>query len=372
MQQNIRKVDVNYAGMTKGCKSENYTVPDLTLCKVDFNIIKKELKEIASKPDIKKNETLSDYLDNRFGLYAAKFLKEAAYKKLQYDPTKLDATAASLLFFDRVKLFDEKTSIKLKEQKFYDERLAVFTNNDAMQFYSEAAKFYPFRNFYPDNGGMRQFCDGALEYLKEQGAKLIFEQSIESISKDQIQLKNGDLKKVDRLIWAAELDVLESILFDENSLKQFIHPVPMVVVYFEVPVKNIGSYTYFHDHTPEQLIFRASAPGLYSGQVIDGKSYICCEVPTHLNSNIWLNAKAYINTIWQEACNLKICSGEMPSTYKLLQAPITFKLPLVGYQKKFEKIQQKILKDHSNIICIDPVQTSLTDIASNILKELES
>jgi len=371
MNKNVCSLDVKYAGMTAGRWSENYTIPDLTKGPLSQETIKAELAAIKAHAS-RLDKNLSDYLNNRYGEHAATMLIEAARKKLQFDPGKLDASAANILFFERVKLFEDACSKTLKQDTFYDERLGLYSDTNSMLFYPEAAKFYPHRNFYPQSGGMRGFCDSATHHLQEKGAELIFEQAIQQVKGGLIKLESGKMINGDKLIWAADSDVLQSVLLGENTLKQFIHPVPMVVVYFEVAVENIGQYTYVHDHTPEHLIFRASTPGIYSNQIIDGKSYICCEVPTSLNSDVWQNAVRHLETIWQEACNLRVCSGDMPDKYKLLQAPVTFKLPLLGYQAEFEKVRQQLRYAHSDIMWIDPVHTSLTNIATNILKEIQN
>ncbi len=371
MKQQIRPVKVKYAGLTAGCWSENYTVPDLTHSCSEKSLILSELAKIQQQSEARINITLSDYLVNRFGDYAGEKLIEAAAKKLQFSPDELDACAANMLFFDRVKLLNETTSLELKKQAFYDERLAVYSDINSMQFYPDAEKFYSHRNFYPEHGGMHQFCMNATDHLKACGANIICEQSIKAIGEKEVVLENGSVIEMDKLIWAAELDILQSILFNENTLKKFIHPVPMVVIYFEVDIDKVGPYTYVHDHTVEHLIFRGSTTGIYSNQIIDGKTYICCEVPTHLNSAIWLDAKNYVNTVWQEACNLQLCTGPLPENYKLLQAPVTFKLPKCGYQVESQKIQNAITTSHPELIWIDPVHTALVDIADNLIKEIQ-
>lgn len=367
---NVKPIDVLYAGVTNNHWSKNYTVPDLSHEESLKAQISDEIKNLKSLP-LQESETLEEYLHHRFGKTAGELLCKAADKKLGIAPNLLSSQAKDILFFERVKVFNEDISINLKEDPFYDERLAVFSHSDPMKYYSEAAKDYKYRNFYPKVGGMSSFSEQAEDFLIRNGVEIIYSDEIDSVLENLLVTKKGLTLSFERLVWSADVASLENKLLARDVIHDYVYSLPMVLVYFEVSVKNLGPYTYIHDHSTDTYIFRASTAGLYSGQIINDKTYICCEIPTSLGSAIWDNPELYIESIWQEVCDLNVCSGELPETFKILKAPRTFSLPLIGYSPVYEQLKIDLSNKMPNLFFIDPLKTSLTDISDTILKELK-
>lgn len=370
LENNVKSIDVLYAGVTSGYWSKNYTVPDLSH---EVSLKAQILDEIKSlKPlPLQESKTLKDYLHHRFGKTAGELLCKAADKKLGFAPSLLSSQARDVLFFDRVKILNEDISINLKEDPFYDERLAVYSHSDPMKYYSEATNTYKYRNFYPKVGGMSSFSEQAKDFLIKRGVDIIYSDEVDKVLDNSLVTKKGLTLSFERLVWSADVVSLENKLLARDVIHDYVYSLPMVLIYFEVPVEDLGPYTYVHDHSANTYIFRVSTAGLYSGQIIKGKTYICCEIPTSLDALIWNTPELYIENIWQEVCDLNVCDGKLPKTFKILKAPKTFNLPLIGYSSAYEKLKTDLNNKMPNLFFIDPLKTSLTDISDTILKDLK-
>lgn len=367
---NVHPVNVTYGGITDKNWSPNYTVPDLTHESSLEKIMLSEL-EALNKIEDQEIKSLKEYLTARFGGTAGQKLCDAAEKKLHYNPALLGAEASKVLFFERVKMFNDIVSNRLKKNIFYDERLAVYSAKEPMKYYSKAKSKFSYRNFYPREGGMSSFCELATSYLLDNGAKLILSDNVDSVSNNTLITENGLELKFDKLVWSADINYLEKLLLKTERLNKYLYALPMVLVYFEISIRDIGPYTYVHDHSTGSYIFRASTGGVYSQQTDNGKTYICCEIPTSLESNLWDDPGKYVTEIWKEACMLKICKGSLPESFYILKAPKTFNLPLIGFDSEYSKVKYELNNKMPNLFFIDPLETSLMNITTTILKEIK-
>ncbi len=363
-------IEVKYAGRTARQWHENFTVPSLVNAPVDQAQLLHDLVVARATTGTNPVTTYQHYLIDRFGLTAASVLIDACKKKVQYDPAQLDPVAHRVVLFDRVNMFEHQVSMFLKQQPALDEVVAAYSAQDPLYFYPEAKQAYASRNFYP-KGGTNQFCERAKQYLEEQGVQLYLNTKIVQLNGNAVVLENGKELSCQKIFWTLELEKAERLVFGHSELEKYIHPVPMVLVYFEVPYQEISDYTYLHDHSDDTATLRCSSVGKYSQQQIDGKSYICCEIPTKQESAYWQAPDIFIEQFWQEAKLLKVVSAESRYTdYKILKAPVTFKLPKIGFSATEKLVRQK-LAEYTALTLTDSSYFSTQDIAKVIHAELE-
>jgi phytoene dehydrogenase-like protein len=363
-------LEVKYAGRTCRQRHESFTVPSLLKSGVPSERLLLELLLTKARPDPHVPLNYQEYLHERFGESAGGVLANACRKKVQYDPAMLDPVASRVVLFDRVNMFDQSLTMYLKQLPALDHVLAADSTDDPMQFYPSAKTVYPHRNFYP-KGGTNKFCERAYEYLKGLGVELFLGHTIEALADQVVVLETGESIRCRKLFWTLELEKAEKLVLGHSDIEEYIHPVPMVVVYFEVSIGAISDYTYIHDHSDDTSVFRVSSPGRYSQQEFNGCSYICCEIPTSLDSAYWKNPSLFVDQFWREAGMLKMVdSSAAYRDFKILKAPVTFKLPKLGFSA-MENLVRRKLRSVESLILTDGSYFSTQDIAAIIHKELQ-
>jgi len=362
-------IEIRYAGRTAGSWHENFTVPSLRQASVPAAQLLADLIDAKTRPQ-QPVHNYAHYLANRFGRSAGRLLVDACRKKVHFDPTLLDPVANRVVLFERVNMFEQQITLFLKQLPALDEVLAAESHDDPMRFYPAAKAVYPYRNFYP-RGGTNQFCLRAGQYLQQIGVQVLPGRKIEQFTDGLVTLDNNEQIRCKKLFWTLELEKAEKLLTSASALEPFIHPVPMVLVYFEVPISAISDYTYVHDHSDDTACFRISAPGKYSRQVINGLSYICCEIPTSLDTAYWQHPDLFIEQFWQEAQLMRLIKpGARYSDVKIMKAPVTFKLPKLGFSAVEQQVRHR-LNAQPNLILTDTSYFSTQDIAAVIHRELE-
>jgi hypothetical protein len=295
---------------------------------------------------------------------------QACRKKVQYDPSQLDPVASRVVLFDRVNLFEQDLTLYLKSLPDLDDVLAAHSNEDPMRFYPEAKVVYPYRNFYP-KGGTNQFCEKAHSFLAQLGVRVLTGCMIDRLEAGAVVLDTGEEVQFKKIFWTLDLEKAEKLAFGHSEMEKYIYPVPMVVAYFEAPLDAVSDYTYLHDHSDDTVVFRVSSAGKYSQQVVNGHTYICCEIPTSIESVYWKNPELFIDQFWEESVMLGMIAPQTCYTdYKVLKAPVTFKLPKLGFSAMEARVRTK-LGSFEHLILTDSSYFSTQDIAVVIHRELQ-
>jgi protoporphyrinogen oxidase len=363
-------LEVKYAGRTGRQRHEKFTVPSLAKSSVPPATLLFDFLSAKSKSTKQVVKNYEQYLLHRFGESAGRLLVQACKKKVQFEPSQLDPVASRVVLFDRVNLFEQDLTMYLKALPGLDDVLAADSTEDPMKFYPEAKAIYPHRNFYP-RGGTNQFCEKAHVFLTRLGVRVVTGRRIDRLEGETAVLDNGEKFRFTKMFWTLELEKAEKLVLGHSEMEDYIHPVPMVLVYFEVPLEAISNYTYLHDHSDDTAVFRVSSAGRYSQQVVEGHTYICCEIPTNTDSAYWKNPDLFIEQIWEETIMLGMVE---PRTryidHKVLKAPVTLKLPKLGFSALESRVRTK-LAGFEYLVLTDSSYFSTQDIATVIHKELQ-
>lgn len=102
-----------------------------------------------------------------------------------------------------------------------------------------------------------------------------------------------------------------------------------------------------------------------------GLSYICCEVPTTVDSPEWHNPEKFIKRVWRELQGYEVVQeGQLIDTLTV-KAPTSYKMPKVGYSEVVKKIAESLKAEHS-ILGADQWDFSKNDIIQSLQKILDN
>jgi phytoene dehydrogenase-like protein len=372
MQQAYIPINVVYASVTNGTKTDGIAIPDLQAFGEDRarDMLYEVTRASTDAGVCESSGNLREVLDRRFGTTAGNMLGEAARKMYQIDIEELDASGFRLTPFNRVKIVDYEMAQVLKQSPLLDEKIAASSQGDPLKFYRDKAGKYPFRNFYPNKSGMRGFCESASRCLDEQGVRVLMDCGLKDLqfgaSGARAVLSNGEILEVDNVLWAAGIEPLAQFLGLEALVGRCLHQVSMVIYYYMFAKGLEGEYTYQRNYDPQDLFFTASLPGKYGpGTCPEGYSYACCEVPTHVGSPQWEDPEASTRRIWEELVRYGMVTGGEPEHTLAFKVPKTYKMPKVGFGTLVDAIWEKIGRE-SPIIGVEDWEFSKNDIIRDI------
>jgi phytoene dehydrogenase-like protein len=378
MRQEYIHVQVVYASITNGMKTDGIAIPDLQAFGAECarDILFEVTRASTGKGDRQGDGNLREVLNGRFGVTAGHLLGEAARKMYQIDICELAANSFRLTPFNRIRVVNDEMAEVLKQSPELDARIAASSQGDPLKFYRDRAGGFPFRNFYPGKLGLRGFCESAGECLDEQGVRVLMECGLEDLkfesSGAQAVLSNGETVAADNVLWAAGIEPLARFLGLEELVGRYLHQVPMVIYYFMFEKNIEGEYTYQRNYDPEDLFFTASLPGKYGpGTCPEGFSYVCCEVPTTVDSAQWANPDASARRVWQELVRYSVVTGGEPLHTLAVKVPTTYKMPKVGFDTLLDAIWGEVGRE-SPILGVEDWEFSKNDIIRDIEQILDA
>lgn len=316
--------------------------------------------------------SLQQFYVNRFGKKATKWINHFIEKAYRIRSEKLDLMANFLLPYNRIRVFSVKEALKLKEEQYFDDKIAIPRKSNLKERTENInKKAFNFFEYYPLNNGLHFFCERLKEILIEKGVEIQLGNSIESIeSKDEfiVKIKNEKIK-APYLYWAAPQYLLPKIFKLDIDLQSFLHPVPLILYYFTVDKETINDFTYIQNYDLEDFCFRVSIQSNYADNNIPKDvALICCEVPSKVDSNVWHNSERFTDQIWEEVVKMGICKSPTYQKSNILKTPSAFTLPLKGYLDGFNKVKERLpLK---NILGIRNWDYAKNDILKDIHNEI--
>lgn len=368
LSNEILEVSTSYSSFFQNKKTNGIAIPNFeSLNHNDKNKIYHSL--LNPSQSISNITSLQDFYVNRFGKEAGKWIDNFIKKAYGIKSGRLSEIANRQLPFNRIRIFPIKKALKLKESKFYDERIAVprITNN--LSFSKE--KIFSFNEYYPSRGGLKFFCKKLEEKLIKNGVKVILGNSIETIffnEKFNIKIQGRNLKST-FIYWAAPQYQLSNLFNIPINLKEFLFDVPLMLYYFTVERDMVSKENYIQNFDFDFNIYRASIQSNYADNNIPANiALICCEVPVNKGSEMWNEPEKYSQIIWNELFKMGIVFKSDYLNAKILKTTSAYKLPLKGYLKTFNSIKQEVLNER--IFGISDWDYSKNDIMNNIYNDL--
>ena len=351
IHSDFEPLTVNYQSiMSDYSSSDVMAQPDFTFEEFDHHKILQSLDEVKKYKNT-EGGNYYQYLENRFGKYIASIMEPCVIKKCGVYPTELEYSASSIIAFNRLRLFSDTDTRELKKENFYDERLALPSVDEPMLHYQEAENFYSHRNFYPKSGAMAAFCESSEKYLRSLGVKVMLGSKITSFCDDGVSVELGKeyLVTADLIVWSGDLSMLQSILYGASSIQNLMCPVAAVLAYFEIDAESVNDLTYVHDFRLNTPAFRISTSGTYSNQIIDGKTFVCAEIFTQKDSELWNINELDCDSVWQQIVDLNIVKSDKYHRCNVIKTPSAYKLPKVGCQKEIDRFISLVEKEYPAI-----------------------
>ena len=352
MEGNVIDIDFVSESSFNNKITEGFSLPDLHA--LDENMkqsIKEELLEKKdSNLDNSSFKNVQDFFINRYGITAGKIFMEIFRKLYGVDPDKIDPSAVSQTSLARLKFLDDDEMIDLKNQSsFLDSVLAARRKSQG--------KIDDFVSIYPStNEGMRGWCVRATKWLEKRGVELRLGEEILSISNAQDGLKvetnKGEIYS-DKLIWSSDnFELLSKSINIPTDIDSFRHKVSMIFITLITQSKYIKDFTYLQNFNLNGYCQRFASAGLYSNQIKDdGTSFITCECPVTIGSELWNNSDNLHEEVWKEAKNLGVVSSEAKlEDYDTIKVPTTIKMPMIGFFENLYNFADRISEEFPNII----------------------
>jgi protoporphyrinogen oxidase len=345
-------VDVRYGSITEGRKTDEVAVPDFSGSGEDrLKTIVWELLEATgtNRTDAADDASLSEYLSAQYGAEVHNALVPVVEKIFRVSPDRLDWRSVFSAPIRRIRVAPDPISRVLKESQALDQKLAVSSIDDPLRFIDGAVDRFPHKNFYSSSGGLLGFCTRAEDCLRAIRVDLAFGARVQAIKahRDSVEceVEGGAVYRGNRLLWCLDVGPLASLLKCGTSTADLYVPVPMVLYYFLVPEDTKVGFTYLHDFSPNSKIYRVSSPGFYGGQAnADGLSYICCECPTEVGSELWRDPGKFRGEVWAEVKEIGVVKAERPHGTKVVKTPVSYKGLSRNYWASLQEIHEAIDK----------------------------
>jgi hypothetical protein len=301
----------------------------------------------ADQPDMRR-ASLYDVLSKRYGDTASQILRNVYDKVIRQDLEGLDAVNLTVLNLKRLSFLPDEMAMTLKELPELDDRIAARSNDDPLKFRLPDSD-QGYRTFYPSDRGMLGFCEKAEQMLSDLGVKILHLSQCSNLEVHgtglNISFQNKQTSKVisedfDCLFWAGDVAGLATLIDSEVPLGEFNTSVPLSLFYFNVPNHIFSEVDYANNFDSDTLSFRISAPSKFgNGVTPEGMGYICVEVPTEIDSELWLEPEKYAEKIWSEVLRSPVVKEkiEFPGLAYTLKTPISYGLKKLGFSMHFEK-----------------------------------
>lgn len=337
MDGEVVPVDVVFASILGGKRTEGFELPALDSLGEDVSarILKEVIAAAASAPATPA-KNLKDLLINRYGPTAASILDTCLQKVFPVPASELAPEAIHATTFRRIKIVADAAADLLKQLPALDDRIARGSSDDPMRFYRNQVRLYPHRSFYPKSRGMLGFAERATKKLEALGVRIVTGSEptgLELGSRAVLKLGAEELAAND-LFWTAGLGRLEPLFGGTHRIIDASQTVPMVLYYFDIDKRQETGVSYVNSFDSDDLVFRASAPGLYGPATCpSGRSYICCEVPTSIESEVWKDPGGSSQRVWEEVRRFGVATGEPGRTFTQ-KAKTSYKAPRADFHER--------------------------------------
>lgn len=346
-------VDVRFASFLGGIRTDGFELPNLDSLGADVRSrILYELIEAAAPGTEKTSENLEEFLTNRYGQTACSVLNRCLHKALRVSARALAPEAIAATTFRRIRIGSDKMADLLKQIPTLDERIARGSAEDPMRYYRNQVRLYPHRSFYPATGGMLGFAQRARRRLEELGVDIVTGSEVTALELgEQISVRSAEqVFQAEQAVWTLGLGRLEPLLGGANRIAEASYTVPMVLYYFDIAREQERGMSYVNSFDESELVFRASVPGSYGpGTCPEGRSYVCCEVPTSLDDPVWNDPDAHRERVWDEAVRLGVAQGA-PEACLVQKAKASYKAPMADFFRRSELLEARLSRQKQLIV----------------------
>lgn len=368
-------VDPTYKSTLNGVELSDIAVPDFRdLSDEELAVILNEIKKGRGSLEF-HCKNLEQTLFSRFGCRLGERLAKISEKLFQERPQNLDSSVLDFSPFKRVRLRDNITSERLKRDPVFDDVLAI--RGKTLGQYTSATK-YSCRNFYPKEGGTASFVNKFRQNLDDLGVAVVTRAKnlkLQTVRNQGIEIiLDGKSLDYDYVLSTLDAELLSNALVNQVPLTFSSRSVPMCLCYFQIDAESLGDIAYLNNFSISSSIFRVSAPVNYIPTSADrGLAHICVECPTEVDSELWnSNIEILQKSLFEELKALSfVVSNAKPRKAQKFNVARTYTVKKVGYQQELELFEAKIRRDMPNLLFMDGMSKSKSQLLTECLAKLE-
>lgn len=350
MDGQVREIDFVSESALNNKITKGFSLPDLSALPLEIRQrIALELIELsASEAKNLKPNNLLDLFHLRYAKTAGDIFNSFFRRVYNIDAEELEPTVINNTSLGRLKFLDDPEMLVLKSDKYLDTTLAARRRS--------VGKIDDFVSIYPQQGGMKEFCDRALKWLKQKGVEVHLGEIIQALNKDGSKhTVKTDSKSIggDYVIWANDnLEMLAELTKFPQPNKPLRHCASMVLLTFFTQANNIKDFTYLQNFTNEDYTYRSASAGLYSNQISsEGLSFITCECPTAPGTERWDTAEKWVEAAWNECKRLGVVQDSAAlESHDMIRVPKTNKLSLVGFNKYVTNLIESVQSEFPKVL----------------------
>ena len=367
----IVPVQMKFASRMGGQTLEGMELPNLAAVADSGQMLMELCRATQERGNPTSEESLAESLHGRYGKTIGTLLGDVFSQVFQLGAESVAPEAIHATCFSRVRIVEDAVAEVLKQSPKLDEKIAMNSQEDPMRFH-RGCSLRPYRAFYPAHGGMMGFVASARKELLHLGVEIIEGAEVKSLHLENgvsVHLEGAQLG-AERCLWTSGLHGLEQSLCGSSLIGNYVHGVPMVLYYFDVSQSQVQDYSYVTSYDDSELVFRASAPGNYGqgGNCPEGRSYICCEVPTPVDSAIFTDPDAFAAQVWQEALSFGVVKGAR-GPHRTLKTPSSYKVPKKGFYDASAAIVSQMNKQEALVVA-DEWMFTKNNIVTHLLSLL--
>jgi len=338
----LDSLEYSYGTFWNNRYTEGFALPDYrTLPKVDKAAVLYET--LTQNSATEKPYTIADlYTDESEKSFS--YIKRWCNKFLREDAENLSAINISFVtFFGRKLLLDNELSVNLKQHPLIDNVLAA----------SKVSVDHGTHNLYPLNKNLGYFRRSFEDKLQKSGVTSYMESEVSSIAlindSYAIDLAASDAVTAREIYCAAPIEITEKILLQSSTIKQYTKPVAQLFYMLEIELnKELPFYIMNYSSSSISRITNFTA---YGNKSSNGKSILCVEVPTTINSAEWNDPENHYAVLCDEINAMGLDANAIEA-HQAFKVPATYRTVLRGYEQQLDIISQKILKIYDDKVHI--------------------
>ena len=328
-------IGFKYASYLNGHKTDGFAIPDWRSYGASYcaNVFSDLLAQrvAASSPAM---SSFHDLLAVDGGTELCEKLSGMTRKFLRRDAKSLSIHARKMAtFVGRKLLFDQDMSVDLKQSTLLDGLLAAQKKAVTETRY----------NLYPRGSNLETVRAAMERAVVDAGVEVVLECGDIKIDVANHQCHHGaGTIKYGRAFFGCDPRDAEKILFGTDTLLQQTHMLPEIFHCFTVPGDSLDPSYYLVDYDPAHRSTRMTNFSNYMTAYDDeGYGVFCVEEPIDAGSAEWDRPDLNQDQIFREAQEAGNTSSDHYKSAKSFRIPVTYRVPLVGFEKAADDLGQR-------------------------------
>ncbi len=352
----LTELKYSYGTYWNGIYTEGFAIPDYRTLPVQDKALVL-LESLCTPVEPVSNSAISDmYSKDMEKSYS--YIKNWCNKFLQNNAEDLSILSASLAtFIGRKLILDNDLSLILKQVPLLDDIIAARKTTIDHGTY----------NLYPKDKNLGYFRNAFEEKLLALGVICQLNTEVTEVTRSDghvVTLRNGVQIRAGAVYCTSTIESTESLFLGTNEITSFISPVAQVFYLLELDLSS--ELPFYIMNYSDSSISRITNFTAYANKSRNGKSILCVEVPTRIDSDLWENPELHFDTLRNEIEEMGIDTVNL-NAHQAFKIPSTYRALLIGYEEKLAYINNAIVDRHgSDIHILTPHLLTRTSIMNDL------